>query len=77
MKSSTPTPAEIARVERMVAKVNRRLAALDPAERVTEVMRIRLQILHNSVRLVGGLEAPARAAILEQVDDLAAIVKGR
>lgn len=70
-------PAEISPVEFVLARVRRELDCLDPETRQREIVRIRLQILRNALRLVGGLSVEARAVLLEQVDDLAACVNVR
>ena len=63
------TPDE-RRVEFKLRRIQRELDHLDPQTRQHEVVRIRLQILRNAISLVR-VDEPARAVLLEQVDDLA------
>jgi hypothetical protein len=60
-----------ARVEFRLARLQREIDRLEPEARHREVLRIRLQILRNAIGLVKRLTAPARAAFLEWLDDLA------
>ena len=53
--------AEERRVQFTLARLSRQLDRLDPETRQREIVRIRLQILRNAIRLVAGLAASARA----------------
>ena len=64
--------ADEKRCQFKLARLNRQLDELDPVTRQREVIRIRLQILWNSIRVAPGLTAPARAVLLEQIVDLGA-----
>lgn len=78
MSGTKPPHVTFAAEERQVAfrlaRLQRRLDRLPPELRTREVWRIRLQILRNSIRVAAGTTTPARAVLLEQVDELAACV---
>ena len=68
-----PNSEEYRRVDEMLQRLQRKLDGLAPDARFREVMRVRLQILRNSVRLGCPDEwrVEARDVLLEQIDELA------